>query len=508
MNQEKDIIKKLVKMYVCGPTVYDNSHLGHARTYVMVDLINRAMNLYAEKKTHLVMNITDIDDKIIKKAQETNTDWKDIAKIYEKSFLNSMAKLNVKLPDVIIRVSDVIPKIILYIQKIIDNKFAYITSDGSVYFDSNAYVEHGYSYQDLIDEEESYYQSELSPLILMQKRNKKDFVLWKGRSRLEVGFDSEFVFDNKIIKSYGRPGWHIECSAMIDDTIGSDLDIHLGGIDLKFPHHYNERLQAHAYYHPKFLPAECEAYNGNRITQWTTEFYHIGHLCIVVKNDKMESIQQKMSKSLKNFTTIDDALKTINSNQMRWMFATHEWTDTMDYSSDTIEHAKVFDSTINNFFNMISNYPFDKSFITYNKKEFVLLENFISSQKDIITALQNLQFVKFTEQLKKLINKTNKYMSNGQPNKSLIRKVYDWIFNLVENLGFKYGTNQSDLTSEVMSVLISTRSAIRFLTRDTSVSKEIKHKLFHILDEERNIKLQEIGITLQDTKDSSFWSNN
>ncbi len=494
---------KTIQMYVCGPTVYDSSHLGHARTYVTVDLINRAMNQYGNKKTHLVMNITDIDDKIINRACEANDNWISIAKTYEKSFFNSMAKLNVKLPDVIIRVSDVMPKIISYIQKIIDNGFAYVTSDGSVYFDSEAYVSQGYSHQDLIDEEESHYQSKLASVVLMQKRNKKDFALWKGRTPVEVGFETEFIIDNKTIKSYGRPGWHIECSAMIDDTIGPNLDIHFGGIDLKFPHHYNERLQAHAYYHPKFLP------NGDNLNiQWATQFYHIGHLCTIVKNNNMELVQEKMSKSLKNFITIDDALKSITSNQMRWMFVTHEWSNSMDYSNETVEHAKIFDTVINNFFNLITNYPFDRNFVTYKEKERILADFFAKSQDFISDDLQNLRFVNFSEHLRKLIGKTNKYILLEQPNESLLNKISCWIHNLLDCMGFIYGISHSDTSIDVMNVLIDTRSAIRSMTRDKNIPKEIKQKLFTILDTQRNFKLPEIGIMLQDTKDSSSWFRN
>jgi cysteinyl-tRNA synthetase len=460
------------------------------------------MKCYANKNTHLVMNITDIDDKIIKKASVIGTDWKKIAKTYEKSFFNSMSKLNVKLPDVIIRVSDVIPKIIVYIQKIIDNGFAYVTQDGSVYFDSQAYVKEGYCHEDLIDEEETQYQSELSPLVLMQKRNQKDFALWKGRTELEVGFNTEFVYESRTIKSFGRPGWHIECSAMIDETIGSNLDIHLGGIDLKFPHHYNERLQAHAYYHPKFKPS-----NNNTI-QWATTFYHIGHLCVLIEDENKKLVQQKMAKSLKNFTSIDDALKSINSNQMRWMFVMRDWTVSMEYCNETIEHAKVYDTMINNFINTVINYPFDRNNVIYKEKEFKLAKYFTTMQNQIVSDLRQLRFVKVSENLRKLINRTNAYIGFGCPNQSLIEKIHLWIFNLIDSLGFIYDKNTNDLTPNVMNVLIETRTAIRMLSRDKSVSKEIKQKLFAILDEQRNSSLPGIGIVLQDTKDSSSWFRN
>ena len=144
MESRDSFLQSNIKMYVCGPTTYDQSHIGHARTYITVDIFNRVLNLIMNKNTFLVLNVTDIDDKILKRASETGEDWKSISNIYEKSYFESMSKLNIKLPNVIIRVSDSLEQIIRYIQKIIDNGFAYVTSDGSVYFDSDAYVNQGW----------------------------------------------------------------------------------------------------------------------------------------------------------------------------------------------------------------------------------------------------------------------------------------------------------------------------------------------------------------------------
>lgn len=510
MEIKNNYLNNAVKMYVCGPTTYSASHIGHGRTYMVVDLINRVMTNIMNIKTHLVMNITDIDDKIINKAKETNTDCRTVTKTYEKSFFDSMSKLNIKLPDVVIRVTETIPEIIVYVQKIIDNGFAYVTNDGSVYFDSAAYVKQGYPLSDLVDEDETIYQSELSPLIILQKKNKKDFALWKGRKETEVGFDAEFRFEGEVIKKFGVCGWHIECSTMIDKTIGSDLDIHFGGIDLKFPHHHNERLQAHAYYHPKFYPGKesvkgCCAHLTDKQSdqpdypQWSTQFMHIGHLCIK---------GLKMSKSLKNFTTVEEILKEVSSNQMRWLFITHKWTETMDFNDDIIEQAKIFDTTLINFFNRMVNYPFDRNNVVCNQKEFEMLEYFDATKKKITTDLTMFKFDTAASLLFELINKTNTYVSINYPNECLARKILDWIVNLVNDLGFIYQKNNNDMTKDVMSVLIDTRGALRELTRDKDIPKDVKQKLFAILDKERNVSLPDIGITLQDTKESSSWFSN
>ena len=480
-------LKKIHKIYVCGPTVYNFTHIGHARTYTIVDIINRIMSNLMNMNTHLVMNITDLDEKIINRAKKENTDWTSIARTYEKSFFDSMAKLNVKLPNVIIRVSEVIPEIVKYIQVIIDKGFAYTTHDGSVYFDTDAYVREGYVASDLAEDD----HSELALTIIMQKRNIKDFALWKGRGTDEVGFDVEFTYGGFRVKNRGVPGWHIECSSMIHKTLGNEIDVHFGGIDLKFPHHHNEIVQANAYHHPAYHPTFKKS--------WCKEFLHVGHLCIA---------GLKMSKSLKNFTTVDEALKTINPNQLRWMFVTHKWRDQMDFCDDTIEHAKVFDSTITNFFNRIVNYPFDRLDVKFNEKEVELSQYYSTVKTKIMANLFAFEFDLAARLIAELINKTNTYISVDRPNEHLVRKIYDWLMYLVGVLGFNYQTGCTDSTADIMNVLIDARSSLRELTRDKTVPKEVKQKLFEILDKERNISLKEIGITLQDTKESSSWFKN
>lgn len=265
----ENYLQNAKKLYVCGPTVYSDSHIGHARCYMIVDLFYRIMKHIARENVYLVMNITDVNNKIIKRAQDTNTTWQEIAKTYEKSFFDAMTKLNIQKPKVVIRVSEVIPEIIAYIQKIMDNGFAYPTKDGSVYFDSVAYENAGYVFgNNDVDIEE--YKGKVDVKVLLSKRNRRDFSLWKGREKSEVGFSADFIYKNEKTTLYGIPGWHIECSCMIDQTIGPVLDIHMGGIDLKYPHHHNEQLQANAFHHPCFTPEKCK--------KWCQEFMHVGHV--------------------------------------------------------------------------------------------------------------------------------------------------------------------------------------------------------------------------------------
>jgi cysteinyl-tRNA synthetase len=233
------------------------------------------------------MNITDVDDKIINKSIAEGKKFTDISRHFETEFLEDMKRLNVGLPEVITRVSEYVPEIVTFIQKIIDNGFAY-ESNGSVYFDVSKYnSDPNHTYAKLeptsVDNKELLAEGEgaLSQAAAGEKRNEKDFALWKKSKENEPEWDSPW--------SKGRPGWHIECSAMAAAIFKKyPIDIHSGGVDLKFPHHDNEIAQSEAYYN-------CD--------NWINHFWHAGHLHIEGK---------KMSKSLKNFISIQHILGEYN----------------------------------------------------------------------------------------------------------------------------------------------------------------------------------------------------
>jgi cysteinyl-tRNA synthetase len=396
------------------------------------------------------MNITDIDDKIIKKAISTDNDWREVVKNYEESFSNSMEKLNVEIPDKLI---------IIYIQKIINNGYKYHENVENIEIDDS------------------------------DKKDKRDFALWKARNVLnnEIGFDAEFIYNDKNVYAYGRPGWHIECSTMINKTLGKSIDIHLGGIDLKFPHHYNEELQSIAYNHPLYK-------NTNK--KWVNEFYHVGHLCIISK----DGIHQKMSKSLKNFTTINSALESMTPNQMRWLFLTHNWKKSMNFSDETIYQAKKYDSMIHNFINTILKISNTKE--CENDDEFNKID---AHKNNIIEFLKNLDFEKFSRELELLISETFKLVTNKSNNK-IVTDIYHFVSDMFNNLGFLYTPVTSSI-DDIMDVLIDTRSQLKLLIRNEGkkIPKEIKTKIYKILDEERDIKLANINISLMDTQYTSYW---
>lgn len=437
-----------VAWYACGPTVYDHSHLGHARNYVSTDIIRRIMRDYFGFKVKFVMNITDIDDKIILKARrqrllelekkkaysETelsklaatafqsyaqgnlpellkdgialspsnyterrdaaygevlaggtltgegkpgdaeamtkmhlnnltaaaaaiqenkvyggadeillpyldslykdsidgtdHTIFTDVTKYWEDRFTDDMDALNVMRPDVITRVTEYVPQIVTFVDQIVKKGFAY-EADGSIYFDIAAFEKAGNKYallkpesrNDKVLQEDG--EGSLSKN-LGGKRSPGDFALWKKSKAGEPVWPSPW--------GDGRPGWHIECSAMASDILGSQMDIHSGGIDLAFPHHDNELAQSEAYF--------CEHGKGQH--KWVNYFMHMGHLSIA---------GSKMSKSLKNFQTIIDALDTdYTPRGMRVVFLMGRWNDGVEISPDMRTMAEGWESTVNNFF--------------------------------------------------------------------------------------------------------------------------------------------------------------
>jgi len=232
--------QNLVTWYMCGPTVYDHSHMGHAKTYVQSDVLRRIMTDYFGYHVKLCMNITDIDDKIIIRANERGIKFEEISRNMETEFLKDCEALNIRLPTVITRVSEYIPEIVEFIEGIIKNGYAY-ESNGSVYFNVIKYSkadDHTYAKLEptsfgnleLLKEGEGSLTAEAA---VSEKENQQDFALWKKAKDGEPSWKSPW--------GMGRPGWHIECSAMAGAIFKEHpIDIHSGGVDLKFPHHDNE----------------------------------------------------------------------------------------------------------------------------------------------------------------------------------------------------------------------------------------------------------------------------
>lgn len=278
--------------YACGPTVYDDAHIGHARTYVCSDIIRRIMTHKFHVKVNYSMGLTDIDDKIIDKSIAKGfKNWDEVRNMtnaYASEFMEDMSMLNVLKPYSILKVTDHVEEIIVYIENIVRNGYAYIIPNSGVYFDVNKL---GDEYGKLgFGKQTDVHSNVNSTNVSLEKKDVRDFALWKFTNQGIKGMEdpdnstvSSFKFDFESPWGRGRPGWHIECSALTHTLFGSKVDIHSGGIDLLFPHHTNEI-------------AQCEAHNGK---PWVRYWIHIGHLYIDGR---------KMSKSLKNFITIREFL--------------------------------------------------------------------------------------------------------------------------------------------------------------------------------------------------------
>ena len=298
----KPIDKKSIKMYVCGPTVYSYAHIGNARPAIVFDILYRVLKNIFPKVTY-VRNITDVDDKINEAAKKLNKPISHITKKYTDIYHEDMDSLFVLRPDHEPKVTENIDHIITMIEKILNNKNAYI-NEKHVLFDVNSYKNYGQLSNRNKDEMLSGARVEVADY----KKHPGDFVLWKPSSDDEPGWDSPW--------GYGRPGWHIECSSMVEKYLGEEIDIHGGGQDLIFPHHENEIAQSC-----------CANKNKNYVNYWV----HNGYL-------KMEG--EKMSKSLGNIVTVKELSKDYKGEVIRLALLLTHYRKPINFSKTLLDQAK------------------------------------------------------------------------------------------------------------------------------------------------------------------------
>lgn len=310
LTRKKEVIKsKILKLFVCGPTVYDYSHIGHARIYVFFDSFVRFLR-NAGSKVKFLMNITDIDDKIINRAKEENKKPLLVARKFEREFIKDIEKLKIKI-DILARASEHIGLIIKQIEALIKKGYAYITPSGSVYFRTRKFRNYGKLSRQDINELKNIESSE-------EKEDPLDFALWKGKKD-----DSEPNW--KTPWGYGRPGWHIEDTAITEKYFGVQYDIHGGGIDLIFPHHECEIAQQ-----------ESASGKSPFVKIWM-------HVNLLYVNG------EKMSKSLGNFIAIRDFLKQYPARFLRFFILSHHWRSIIDYNENTLKDLENKYFKINEF---------------------------------------------------------------------------------------------------------------------------------------------------------------
>ena len=291
---DKSLVSPKVKMYVCGLTPQDHSHMGHGLMAFRFDMIRRYL-AYRRLDVNFVQNVTDIDDKIINKERELGIDPMAMTLQFTDEFYQCMKRFNVLPVDRLVKVTECVPEIITFIEQLIHKGFAYVTEDGSVYFDVSKKEDYG----KLSNQNTAMLYESVRKELDKQKKSPLDFALWKADQSTSLAQPSPW--------GIGRPGWHIECSVMIHETLGDHIDIHGGGLDLKFPHHENEIAQS-------------EAYTGG---SFSDVWMHSGLLNIN---------GQKMSKSLNNFVRLIDALELYGTEQLRFVIARHHYRSGVDLS--------------------------------------------------------------------------------------------------------------------------------------------------------------------------------
>ncbi|MFI4956383.1 MAG: cysteine--tRNA ligase [Gammaproteobacteria bacterium] len=307
LTQQKEVFKPLngkkVNMYVCGMTVYDMCHIGHARTVLAFDMVYRYLT-FLGYDVHYVRNITDIDDKIIARAAENNEAIDALTTRFTTKMHDDLAALGALSPSEEPRATAYIPAMLSLIDTLVQKGVAYVGSDGDVFYSVRSFPEYGKLSHRCLEDMQAGERVEVNTA----KRDPMDFVLWKKAKETEISWPSSY--------GAGRPGWHIECSAMVKQTLGEcdTLDIHGGGFDLQFPHHENEIAQSEAAYGKKFANV----------------WMHVGFINV---ND------EKMSKSLKNFETIESVLAKYPAEVIRFFLLSSHYRSGVNYSEENMAQA-------------------------------------------------------------------------------------------------------------------------------------------------------------------------
>eukprot|EP01091_Cochliopodium_minus_P000735 TRINITY_DN1064_c0_g1_i1.p1 TRINITY_DN1064_c0_g1~~TRINITY_DN1064_c0_g1_i1.p1 ORF type:complete len:813 (-),score=313.25 TRINITY_DN1064_c0_g1_i1:51-2489(-) len=590
-----------VTWYICGPTTYDHSHLGHARTYISFDIIRRILENYFGYEVFSVMNITDVDDKIILKARKRyllkqfkennktnskelseevikawekhivgmnkkiekvekdenkkesereaevnllkkklkeaeedkkkvtllleggkvesleeiftvsedalqdkldselghtvvdNNIYRKLAAEFEEEYLEDMRDLNVQMPDVLTRVTEFIPEVISYVEKILENEFAYV-SNGSVYFDTVKFSNHQNHHYGKLEPSSVGIDSKLEEgegALTTGKEEKKwknDFALWKKSKEGEPSWDSPW--------GKGRPGWHIECSAMASSLLNFPLDIHSGGVDLKFPHHDNELAQSEAYF------------DKDGCKQWVNYFLHSGHLHI----DGL-----KMAKSLKNFISIRGARKKYSATQLRLYFATRAWDGVVNYTELEMTEVQKKETTFQIFYSIVGKaLRFDNLISEVSQKwsnvELTLHQFLLESQTKVDNAFKdNFDTPTVIAQLLELSEKTIAYVKNtGEEKvlKFLLSKISRFVTKILNVLGLIKDKENAFTTDSALSeidILLDIIANFRKSIRELSKKKEEKEtEYFSVINSFTETLHKRFGITVDNNHE---WSS-
>ena len=433
-----------VKMYVCGPTVYDNAHLGHARCYITWDVLYRYLKFKGYDVTYC-RNVTDVDDKILKKAETENKTPEEVSKFWYNKFTESMNALNNLKPDIEPFATKTLGEMIAMVKDLIAKGYAYETN-GDVYFRVKKFKEYGYLSKQPIDALESGARVEVG----VQKEDPLDFALWKSDPKF--GYNSPW--------GVGRPGWHIECSAMSRKHLGKTIDIHAGGADLLFPHHENEIAQS-----------ECA--NGCKFVNY---WLHNGFVTIN---------KEKMSKSLGNFLTIDELLKTYDNNTIRFFILTNHYRMPVEFSDEALQSAAAGVKRMLN----AKRTPVDEAFDITTTEEY---KQFVEAMDDDLNTSKALAV------LFELTNKANKDEANA----------FTILFKLASALGFtfeKQTLSEDELAEVIKALNADMGSDYKSMDDVIAARKSAREEKNWAVADAIRIGLDKQGIILKDGKEGTTW---
>ncbi len=456
LEEFKPIEPGKVRMYVCGVTVYNDIHMGHARSMIVFDMVARYLRYSGYEVTH-VTNFTDVDDKIIVRAAREGMRPLELSSRYIDRYFEDSARLGINRADTYPKASECIGDIIAIVQRIIDNGFAYVTGDGSVYFDVTKVEKYGRLTNRTVDQLRSSGRIAADPY----KRSPMDFAVWKATKPGEISWDSPW--------GKGRPGWHIECSAMIYRYLGEQIDIHGGGNDLIFPHHENEILQT-------------EAVTGRPLANY---WMHNGML--QVRGHGM-SREEKMSKSLGNFFTVKDVLDKYDTRTVRFYFLNTYYMSPLLYGEDMLIEARSALGRLTNNYRELQAYVRDApeggvdsiTIGSYRRKFVEAMDNNFNTREAI-----GIMFKMASESNRAM---TDKSMTSGT--------AMEWIslleeFNTVLGILPDDEETDEDLNS-VMSILINLRQELR------------RRKMYDLADMIRD-RVKDAGFSLEDSVEGAKW---
>ncbi|MDO5861271.1 MAG: cysteine--tRNA ligase [Thermoplasmata archaeon] len=444
-----------VKMYVCGVTVYDDIHMGHARSIIVFDTVARYLR-YIGYDVQLVTNFTDVDDKIIVRAAKEGVEPLELSRRYIDRYFEDIKKLHVTGASCYPKASESIGDIIEMVGKIIDNGYGYVAPDGSVYFDVSEVKDYGRLTNQKVDQLQSSGRIADDP----NKRGPLDFALWKAAKPGEISWDSPW--------GPGRPGWHIECSAMIYRNMGEQIDIHGGGNDLIFPHHEDEILQT-------------EAVTGRPLANY---WMHNGML--QVKGHGM-SKEEKMSKSLGNFFTVSDVLQKFDGRTVRFYFLNTHYMSPLVYGEDMLQEADAARGRLVNNYRELQSYA---KTAPDGESAADLVDGYRARFREAMDEDFNTR--EAIGVMFEMARASNKAMADGTMSKQAALEQIALIREFDGIIGIMPEDSDDDSMDDVMSILIDLRKELR------------ARKMYDLSDLIRD-RLKEAGIVLEDSAEGAKW---